>query len=114
MKLMRLILASGSPRRRELMGVFGLPFTVRSADIDETMDPQKPPYEEVARLSLQKALAVPRAPEDVVVAADTVVVCQGKVLGKPKTQERAMEMLRPLREQGEEQLLHGVTVLVTD
>ena len=43
---MRLILASGSPRRRELMGVFGLPFTVRSADIDETMDPQKPPYEE--------------------------------------------------------------------
>ena len=70
--MIQLILASGSPRRRELMGVFGVPFTVRSADIDETMDPQKPPYEEVARLSLQKALAVPRAPEDVVVAADTV------------------------------------------
>ena len=107
---MRLILASGSPRRRELMGVFGVPFTVRSADIDETMDPQKPPYEEVARLSLQKALAVPRAPEDVVVAADTVVVCQGKVLGKPKTQERAMEMLRLLSGR-EHQVMTGCTVL---
>ena len=108
--MIQLILASGSPRRRELMGVFGVPFTVRSADIDETMDPQKPPYEEVARLSLQKALAVPRAPEDVVVAADTVVVCQGKVLGKPKTQERAMEMLRLLSGR-EHQVMTGCTVL---
>ena len=46
---MQLILASGSPRRRELMGLFGKAFTVRSADVDETMDPQKTPFDEVAR-----------------------------------------------------------------
>lgn len=45
---MQIILASGSPRRRELMGLFGKAFTVRSADIDETMDPQKAPFDEVA------------------------------------------------------------------
>ena len=107
---MQLILASGSPRRRELLGVFGVPFVVRSADIDETIDPQKPPFGEVARLSLQKALAVPRDASDVVVAADTVVVCQGKVLGKPKTQERAVEMLTLLSGR-DHQVMTGCTVL---
>ena len=77
---MRLILASASPRRRELMGAFGHPFEVCSADIDETMDPKKSPFEEVARVSRLKALAIPREQGDVVVAADTIVVCGGKVL----------------------------------
>ena len=71
---MQLILASASPRRKELLGLYGIPFTVRAADIDETMDPDKPPFDEVARLSREKALAVSREPEDVVVAADTIVV----------------------------------------
>ena len=62
---MQLILASGSPRRRELMGLFGKAFTVRSADIDETMAPQKAPFDEVARVSRLKALAVERGAEDV-------------------------------------------------
>ena len=48
---MQLILASQSPRRKELMGLFRVPFTVRAADIDETMDPQKDPYTDVARVS---------------------------------------------------------------
>ena len=52
---MQLILASGSPRRRELLSLFGIPFAVRAADIDETMDPQKPPFDEVARVSRCKA-----------------------------------------------------------
>ena len=93
---MQLILASGSPRRRELMGLFGKAFTVRSADVDETMDPQKTPFDEVARVSRLKALAVERGAEDVVIAADTIVVCDGTVLGKPHTVERAAEMLSML------------------
>ena len=90
---MQLILASASPRRKELLGLYGIPFTVRAADIDETMDPDKPPFDEVARLSREKALAVSREPEDVVVAADTIVVCGGTVLGKPKDEAQAIEML---------------------
>lgn len=55
---MQLILASASPRRKALLSLFHLPFTVRAADIDETMDPEKPPFDEVARVSRSKALAV--------------------------------------------------------
>ena len=69
---MQLILASGSPRRRELLSLFGIPFAVRAADIDETMDPQKPPFDEVARVSRCKALAVPHEKDDLIVAADTI------------------------------------------
>ena len=91
---MQLILASASPRRKELLSLFGIPFTIRAADIDETMDPNKAPFDEVARVSRLKALAVGAAPGDVVIAADTIVVCQGKVLGKPHDQEDAKNMLR--------------------
>ena len=82
---MELILASQSPRRRELLGLFRLPFVIRVADIDETMNPEIPPYDEVARVSREKALAVSPQADDVVIAADTIVVCEGKVLGKPHT-----------------------------
>ena len=93
---MQLILASGSPRRKELLGLFGIPFTVRAADIDETMNPAGNPFDEVARLSREKALAVPRGEDDVVIAADTIVVCNGRVLGKPKSEAQAAEMLTML------------------
>lgn len=83
----QLILASASPRRRELLSLFGVPFVVRAADIDEAMDPSKPPYDEVARVSCQKAMAVERDEDDTVIAADTIVVCGGKVLGKPHSRE---------------------------
>ena len=78
-----LILASQSPRRKELLAHLNMPFTVRVADIDEAMDPAKPPAEEVARVSLAKALAIPREEADTVIAADTIVVLDDKVLGKP-------------------------------
>lgn len=107
---MQLILASGSPRRRELLGLFGIPFTVRSADIDETMDPSLPPREEVARVSRAKALAVERGEDDVVVAADTIVVCQGRILGKPHSPREAREMLRLLSGR-DHQVMTGCTVL---
>ena len=105
-----LILASASPRRRELLGLFGVPFTVRAADIDETMDPEKSPYDEVARVSRCKALAVERTAEDVVIAADTIVVCEGRVLGKPHSREEAFSMLRLLSGR-EHQVMTGCTVL---
>ena len=69
---MQLILASASPRRKALLSLFGIPFTVRAADIDETMDPEKPPFDEVARVSRLKALAVSRGEEDIVIAADGI------------------------------------------
>ena len=106
----QLILASASPRRRELLGLFGIPFTVRAADIDETMDLSKPAYDEVARVSCCKALAVERGPEDVVIAADTIVVCGGKVLGKPHSREEAAKMLKLLSGR-EHQVMTGCTVL---
>ena len=93
---MNLILASQSPRRRELLGLTGLDFIVRVADIDETMDPGRAPFEEVARVSRLKALAGSREPGDVVIAADTIVVCEGKVLGKPRDESDAFRILSVL------------------
>jgi septum formation protein len=110
---MSLILASQSPRRQELLGLFWIPFTVRVADIDESMDSRANPYAEVARVSQLKALAVPRDPDDVVIAADTIVVCEGRVLGKPHDAEEARQMLRLLSGR-DHQVMTGMTVLRGD
>ena len=110
---MKLILASQSPRRQELLQLFGQPFVVRVSDIDETMDHTKLPFDEVARVSRCKALAVQREPEDVVIAADTIVVCRGKVLGKPRTRQEAAQMLQ-LLSGCDHQVMTGVTVLRGD
>ena len=107
---MTLILASASPRRQELLKLFGVPFTVRVADIDETMDMAKAPFDEVGRVSRLKALAVERQTGDTVIAADTIVVCQGRVLGKPHSREEAAEMLRLLSGR-DHQVMTGCTVL---
>lgn len=107
---MQLILASASPRRKELLGLFGLPFVVRAADIDETMDPENAPYDEVARVSRRKALAVQRTEDDVVIAADTIVVCEGKILGKPHDAAQAKAMLALLSGR-DHQVMTGCTVL---
>ena len=110
---MNVILASQSPRRRELLGLLGIPFTVRVADIDETMEPGAEAYSEVARVSRMKAMAVPREPEDLVIAADTIVVCDGRILGKPRDQEEARDMLRLLSGR-DHQVMTGMTVLRGD
>ena len=107
---MSLILASASPRRKELLGLFRIPFEIRVADIDETMDPQKAPFDEVARVSRLKAAATPRKDGDVVVAADTIVVCEGRVLGKPRSEAEAAAMLRLLSGR-DHQVMTGVTVI---
>ena len=107
---MQLILASASPRRKELLSLYGIPFTVKAADIDETMDPQKPASQEVERVSRLKAQAIPRSDEDVVIAADTIVVCDNRILGKPKDPEEAISMLRLLSGR-DHQVMTGCTVI---
>ena len=107
---MSIILASQSPRRKELLGLFHIPFEIRVADIDETMDPEKSPYDEVARVSRAKAMAIPREENDVVIAADTIVVCSGQVLGKPRDAADAMRMLSLLSGR-DHQVMTGMTVI---
>ena len=108
-----LILASQSPRRKELLGLFHIPFTVRVADIDEAMDAAKDPAEEVARVSLAKARAIARQVDDVVIAADTIVVLENTVLGKPKDEADAVRMLQMLSGR-DHQVMTGITVLRGD
>lgn len=110
---MELILASASARRRELIGLLGMPFTVQTAPVDETMDLSKDIQQQVAELSLRKAKAVGAFAGKITVAADTVVVLDNKVLGKPADEEDAVRMLTSLS--GRDHLvMTGVTVLHTN
>lgn len=114
---MELILASASPRRRELLSRLGLEFTVLAAQADETLLPGLSPREQVIRLSAIKAQAVREAlesrPGQVIVSADTVVVLDDAILGKPKNAAQAAEMLRALSGRAH-LVLTGVTVLTED
>ena len=107
---MQLILASQSPRRKELLGLFHIPFTVKVADIDEAMDPARSPAQEVARVSRAKAEAIEGHAGDVIIAADTIVVLADQVLGKPKNEADAIAMLTALSGR-DHQVMTGVTVL---
>ena len=92
-----LILASQSPRRRDLLSMLGLEFTVVTADIDETMDEKLSVEEAVAEVCKRKAEAVAVLhPHDTIISADTIVVVDGKVLGKPRNEDHAKDMLRSL------------------
>lgn len=94
---MAIILASASPRRKELLSFITEDFTVSVSDADETTDPSKTPEETVKELARIKGEAVfPKFPEDTVIAADTVVVTDDKILGKPADKEDAFAMLRAL------------------
>lgn len=95
---MAMILASQSPRRRELLGQMGFSFTVRPARGEELPHPELTPAQLVEELARQKALEVSSGADadDVVVAADTVVAIDGKVLGKPHDKVHAAQMLSAL------------------
>ena len=110
---MNVILASQSPRRKELLGLFHIPFVIRVPDADETMDPNESPAVQVAQVSCRKAEAVTRDPGDVVIAADTIVVCDGQILGKPKDEADASRMLHLLSGR-DHQVMTGMTVLRDD
>lgn len=108
MTAVRLILASSSPRRRELLASLGLAYEVHKPDVDETQHPGEAPLDYVQRLSRLKAEAVAArmAGEVAVLAADTIVILAadtigideaGEILGKPATPEEARQMLRRLR-----------------
>ncbi len=107
---MEIILASQSPRRRELMAHFPFPVTIRVSQADEQMDSAKDPADEVARISQNKAEAVFRNADDIVIGADTIVVCDGQILGKPKDEADAFRMLNMLSGRAH-QVMTGVTVL---
>lgn len=95
---MNIILASKSPRRRELLAQMGLEFEIIVPDIDEDMGQELTPDQLVAAISADKAAAVTAqvGEDSLVIAADTVVVLDGKVLGKPHSTEEAKEMLARL------------------
>ncbi len=95
---MRLILASGSPRRRDLLTQLGVPFEVLESGIEEEVPPHSSPERIVEVLARQKAEAVSRLhPDAVVLGADTTIDLDGRVLGKPADPADARRMLRELR-----------------
>ena len=94
---MNLILASASPRRRELLTQVGVSFVIEVSDVEEVLDDTLSPELQVQSLALQKAQAVAAQHKDgLVLGADTVVVDAGSLLGKPQNTEEAAEMLRSL------------------
>src|SRR4051812_6608303 len=104
-----LILASASPRRAELLRAAGFDFVVRTADIDESRRAGESPREYVLRLAVEKARAVEHRAGDVVLAADTTVVVDGSILGKPVDEADARRMLRQLAGRAHD-VLTGVCV----
>ena len=89
-----LVLASASPRRRELLALLGLPYEIAPADVDESLHDHLPPAERARRLAEEKACAVSRRrPEALVIGADTLVALDPHVLGKPRDEEEARSML---------------------
>jgi septum formation protein len=88
-----IVLASQSPRRAEILRQAGIAFTVRPASVDETPRDGERPLDYVWRLADEKAAAVPAAPYEIVLGADTTVVIDGKMLGKPAGEADARRML---------------------
>ena len=93
---MKLVLASKSPRRSEILTNAGIGFVVRVADADETIAEGTRPEDAVVMLAARKAMAVERAEGETVLGADTVVVLDDKILGKPCDREDAFFMLKDL------------------
>lgn len=92
---MKIILASGSPRRRKILSEMGYDFEIAVADVDENIIPDEPPRNHVLRLSSKKAEKVADDyPDDIVIGADTAVVLNGEILGKPVSESDAFEMLK--------------------
>ena len=111
---MKLILASGSPRRKELLATLNMPFEVIVSDFDEKIDTRKPLVEEIKRLSYGKACSVFENNKDVIViGADTIVTIENKVLGKPKDKEDAKRMLKELSN-NVHTVITGVTIISSE
>jgi septum formation protein len=108
------VLASSSPRRRELLEKTGLKFTVDSSETDERLDSTSGPVELARSISSMKATsAVPRHPGSIIIAADTFGVLDGKLLGKPDDAPHAREMLKVMSGKCHE-VITGFTIIDTD
>ena len=112
-----LILASASPRRRELLSIITPRFTVRTSDCDETIAPGTGPVAAVRELSLRKAAAVwaalPQKEAAAVIGSDTVVYIDGEILGKPHSREEAVSMISRLSGRSHT-VCTGVTVITAE
>ena len=107
----KLILASGSPRRAEILSAVGWPFEVVSSGIDETQKPGETPVAYVQRLALEKAEAVAsKRPDGFILAADTTVVVDDQLLGQPEDDREAQRMLKRLSGKWHE-VLTGVALI---
>ncbi|MGE5818494.1 MAG: Maf family protein, partial [Deltaproteobacteria bacterium] len=94
---MRLILASTSPRRREILGLLGVPFDVIAPDFDEVVSDNRPVGDEVLAFARGKAAIVARNhPGSIVIGSDTMILLAGNKIGKPNGMEDARKMLRAL------------------
>lgn len=106
-----LILASSSPRRKELLQTIGLSFQISKSEADESFNPQLAPHEIVMELAKRKAMAVfAKNPEAYVIGADTIVVAEGQILGKPENAADAVRMLKQLSGR-EHDVFTGVSLL---
>jgi septum formation protein len=110
----RLILASSSPRRKQLLEMANLCFDILASEIDEQIQENQSPEQIVQSLAYQKAKAVQTIHSDAyVIGADTVVVYNGNILGKPKTEQEAANMLRMLSGNSHD-VLTGVAILAPE
>jgi len=109
--MQNLILASSSPRRKELLENLRLTFAISSSDVDESFDPTLPTEEVVMELAERKALAVFQQNQDAfVIGSDTIVVANNQILGKPADEAEAIRMLQRLSGQQHE-VFTGVSIM---
>ena len=108
------ILASQSPRRRELLNLMGIPFTTVNPNVDEVINPNLSLENAIEELAYIKALDVlNRHPEANIISADTIVVCENEVMGKPVNEEDAIRMLKQLSGKKHE-VITGVCLLSSE
>lgn len=105
----RLVLASGSPRRRDILRILGLDFEVRRPDLDEVVHPGEVPADAVRRLAEEKSRSLVPSRGEVILAADTIVVLDEEILGKPYDDADAVEMLMRLSGRGHD-VLTGIAL----
>jgi len=110
---LRVVLASSSPRRSEILRLLSLEHEVRRPDVDETLAPGEGPADGARRLAVLKAMATPSSMDELVIAADTLVVLGSEVLGKPSDDADALRMLLNLEGRRHE-VITGVAVRLGD
>ncbi|MCH1626565.1 Maf family protein [Ferdinandcohnia quinoae] len=112
--MQHLVLASGSPRRKELLSNLQLSFDIFVSNIDEIIDSNLKPEEMVMSLAYQKAKAVANQyPDSYVIGADTIVLFQNQILGKPKNEAESIEVLKKLSNNTHE-VITGVAIIYQD